>query len=136
MQSGLKSPDRLLKTATSKLIDILFGVNAASSHLKMSLVPFSQTVKVDTNTFLNNGWMDIKGLSSTARHNFDNNKYAFAVLATMTNKSWGGCLEARPGGLEETDDAPSAGAPDKRWVPYFDLDGPDGSAYSGYTTYV
>ena len=125
-----------LKTATTTLIDILFGNQTAPSGLKMSLVPFSQTVKVDNNMFLNNGWMDINGLSSTARLNFDNNKYAFAVWATMTNKSWGGCLEARPGGLEGTDDAPSAGSPDTRWVPYFEPDGPDGSAYSGYTTYV
>jgi hypothetical protein len=54
----------------------------------------------------------------------------------MSNKSWGGCLEARPSGYEETDDAPSAATPDTRWVPYFEPDGPDSSAYSGYTTYV
>jgi hypothetical protein len=123
-----------LKTATNELIGILFGDQDTPSHLKMSLVPFSQTVKVDTTTFLSNGWMDINGLSSSARLNFDNNKYAFAVWATMNNKSWGGCLEARPNGLEETDDPPVSG--DSLWVPYFEPDGPDGSAYSGYTTYV
>jgi len=123
-----------LKTATNELIGILFGDQDSPSHLKMSLVPFSQTVKVDTATFLNNGWMDINGFSSSARTNFDNNKYAFAVWATMNNKSWGGCLEARPSGLEETDDPPVSG--DSLWVPYFEPDGPDSSAYSGYTTYV
>ncbi len=123
-----------LKTATNELIGILFGDQDSPSHLKMSLVPFSQTVKVDTTTFLSNDWMDVNGLSSTARLNFDNNKYAFAVWATMNNKSWGGCLEARPNGLEETDDPPVSG--DSLWVPYFEPDGPDGSAYSGYTTYV
>ncbi len=125
-----------LKTATNELIGILFGDQTTPSHLKMSLVPFSQTVKVDTATFLNNGWMDINGQSSTAKLNFDNNKYAFAVWATMSNKSWGGCLEARPNGLEVTDDAPDAALPDTRWVPYFEPDGPDASAYSGYTTYI
>jgi Flp pilus assembly protein TadG len=125
-----------LKSATNSLIDILFGDQVVPDHLKMSLVPFSQTVKVDTNTFLTNGWMDTLGASSTARLNFDNNKYAFAVWATMSNKSWGGCLEARPGGLEELDTPPSAGSPDTRWVPYFEPDGPDSSAYSGYTTYI
>jgi Flp pilus assembly protein TadG len=134
MASNNKLP--ALKTAATTLINILFGSQTDPDKLKMSLVPFSQTVKVDTTTFLNNGWMDTTGASSTAKLNFDNNKYAFSVLATMTNQSWQGCLEARPGGLEELDTAPTAATPDTRWVPYFEPDGPDSSAYSGYTTYV
>jgi Flp pilus assembly protein TadG len=125
-----------LKNSTTSLINILFGSETTPQHLRMSLVPFSQTVRVDTATFLNNGWMDINGTSSTARLNFDNNMYAFSVWSSMSNKSWGGCLEARPGGLEELDTAPTAGTPNTRWVPYFEPDGPDSSAYSGYTTYV
>lgn len=125
-----------LKDATNELIGILFGDQNTPTHLKMSLVPFSQTVKVDTTLFLNNGWMDINGDASTAKLNFSNNRYAFQVWTTMSNKSWGGCLEARSSGYEETDEAPSAGTPDTRWVPYFEPDGPDSSAYSGYTTYV
>ncbi len=125
-----------LRNATNELIGILFGDQNTPSHLKMSLVPFSQTVKVDTTTFLNNGWMDSNGASQYARVNFDNNRYAFTVWPTMSNKSWGGCLEARPNGLEETDDPPEAGNPNTLWVPYFEPDGPDSSAYSGYTTYI
>lgn len=125
-----------LRSATNELIGILFGDQDAPSHLKMSLVPFSQTVKVDTTSFLNGGYMDTTGQNSTAKLNFDNNMYAFSVWPTMSNKSWGGCVEARPNGYEETDDAPDAGTPDTQFVPYFEPDGPDGSAYSGYTTYV
>jgi Flp pilus assembly protein TadG len=125
-----------LKTATNELINILFGDQNTPARLKMSLVPFSQTVKVDTAQFINSGWMDMTGQSSTARLNFDNNQYAFSVWASMRNSSWGGCLEARPNGLEELDSAPTAGTPDTRWVPYFEPDGPDSSAYSGYTTYL
>lgn len=125
-----------LKDATNELIGILFGDQNTPTHLKMSLVPFSQTVKVDTTTFLNNGYMDVTGQNSTAKLNFNNNMYAFAVWPTMSNKSWGGCVEARPSGYEETDDAPDAGTPNTRFVPYFEPDGPDSSAYSGYTTYV
>lgn len=125
-----------LKSSTNELINILFGDQTSPEHLKMALVPFSQTVRVDTTTFLNAGWMDINGLSSTARLNFDNNKYAFSVWASMSSKSWGGCLEARPNGLEELDTAPTAAQADTRWVPYFEPDGPDSSAYSGYTTYI
>ena len=134
MGSNNKLP--ALKTAANTLINILFGDQTNPALLKMSLVPFSQTVKVDKTTFLNNGWMDINGQSSTARLNFDNNQYAFSVWTTMSNKSWGGCLEARPGGLEEDDTAPTAGNANSRWVPYFEPDGPDSSAYSGYTSYV
>lgn len=125
-----------LKSSTNELISILFGDQNAPSHLKMSLVPFSQTVKVDTASFLANGWMDINGQASWARKNFDNNKYAFAVWATMNNKSWGGCVEARPNGYEETDDEPNSATPDTRFVPYFEPDGPDSNAYGGYTTYI
>jgi Flp pilus assembly protein TadG len=125
-----------LKSATNELIGILFGEQNTPSHLKMALVPFSQTVRVDTTTFINGGWMDINGNNPTARLNFANNRYAFQVWTTMSNKSWGGCMEARPNGYEETDDAPSAGTPSTLFVPYFEPDGPDSSAYSGYTTYV
>lgn len=125
-----------LKSATNELINILFGDQNTPARLKMSLVPFSQTVKVDTAQFNNNGWMDATGASSSAKLNFDNNKYAFAIWAAMKNSSWGGCLEARPNGYEELDTPPSAGTPDTRWVPYFEPDGPDSSAYSGYTTYI
>jgi hypothetical protein len=125
-----------LKTATNELINILFGDQNMPARLKMALVPFSQTVRVDANQFLNSGWMDATGQSSTAKLNFDNNKYAFSVWASMKNSSWSGCLEARPNGYEELDTAPTAGTPDTRWVPYFEPDGPDSNAYSGYTTYL
>jgi Flp pilus assembly protein TadG len=125
-----------LKNATNELINILFGDQNSPARLKMSLVPFSQTVRVDTAQFLNSGWMDTTGQSSTARLNFDNNQYAFSVWTSMRNSSWGGCLEARPGNLEQLDTPPSAGSPDTRFVPYFEPDGPDSSAYSGYTTYL
>lgn len=125
-----------LRTATLELINILFGDQNTPARLKMSLVPFSQTVKVSTTQFLNSGWMDTTGQSSSARLNFDNNKYAFSVWTSMRNSSWGGCLEARPNGHEELDTAPTAGTPDSRWVPYFEPDGPDSSAYSGYNTYL
>jgi Flp pilus assembly protein TadG len=124
-----------LKSATNELIGILFGDEDTPAHLKMSLVPFSQTVKVDTTTFLDNDWMDENGESSTAKLNFNNNKYAFSVWQSMSNKSWGGCLEARPNGYEETDDPPDLSiSKDTFWVPYFEPDGPDNA--SGYTNYL
>lgn len=125
-----------LKTSAKSLIDTLFGAETNPTRLKMAIVPFSQTVKVDKTLFLNNGWMDTAGASSSARLNFDNNQYAFSVWSSMSGQSWGGCLEARPNGLEELDTAPTVSQPDTLWVPYFEPDGPDATAYGGYTTYT
>ena len=54
----------------------------------------------------------------------------------MSDTSWGGCLEARPNGYEETDDAPSRHA--RYAVRAVLRAGRSGqlSAYSGYTTYL
>ncbi len=126
-----------LKTSASTLIDAVWAGQTTPTYAKGSIVPFSFTVRVDTATFLANNWVDKTGASSTAKLNFDNNKYAFAVWATMSNQSWGGCLEARPNGLEELDTAPAVGTPDTLWVPFFYPDEPDGAAYGGYShTYL
>ena len=68
-----------------------------------------------------------------AKVNFSNSRYAFQIWTTMSGQSWGGCLEARPGGLEELDTAPSAGTPNTRWVPFFQPDEPDSTQFSGYS---
>ena len=122
-----------LKNASNTLINTLWGAQATATNVRMAIVPFSQTVRVGTTAATNGGWMDTNGTSSTARLNFNNNQYAFAVWPTMQNQTWQGCVEARPNGLEELDTAPSAGTPDTRWVPYFEADGPDGNGnYSDY----
>ena len=126
-----------LKSAASTLIDTVWNGQNTPAYARGSLVPFSFTVRVDPTTFVNNQWADTTGQSSTAKLNFDNNKYAFAVWATMSGQSWGGCLEARPNGLEELDTAPTAGNPDSKWVPFFVPDEPDAGAYAGYShTYL
>jgi Flp pilus assembly protein TadG len=39
-----------------------------------------------------------------------------------SSAQWGGCVEMRPPPYDITDDAPSAGTPATRWVPFFSLD--------------
>lgn len=120
-----------LKTAATTLVDTLSAGNNFPAKLKIGLVPFTQTVRLDPATATSNGWMDTNGLSSVARLNFDNNKYAFSVIATMKNTSWRGCVEARPSPLDELDTPPTAGNPDTLFVPYFQPDEPDtSSSYS------
>jgi Flp pilus assembly protein TadG len=128
-QSGKLSA---LKSAANTLIDTVWAGQTTPAYAKGAIVPFSFTVRVDTTTFVNNHWVDTTGLSSMAKVNFSNSKYAFAIWATMSNQSWGGCLEARPNGYEELDTAPTTGTPDTLWVPFFQPDEPDSSSFSGY----
>ena len=126
-----------LKSAATTLIDTVWAGQTTPAYAKGSIVPFSFTVRVDTTTFVNNWWVDKTGLSSMAKVNFSNNRYAFQVWASMSSQSWGGCLEARPNGYEELDTPPSSGTPDTLWVPFFVPDEPDAVAYPGYShTYL
>lgn len=117
-----------LKKAANALIDILAGSESYPEKLKIGLVPFTQTVRLDPGVALANGWMDANGQSSVARLNFDGGMYAFSVLETMRDTDWRGCVEARPDGLDELDTPPGAGDPDTLWVPYFQPDEPDTSS--------
>ncbi|VAW13267.1 Phage attachment protein  len=58
-----------LKEASETLVDILFGEETVHPKLKISLVPFSQTVNVGPNT-KDLGWIDVNALSSIHGQNF------------------------------------------------------------------
>ena len=49
----------------------------------------------------------------------------FTLYDSIRGIDWQGCVEARPNGLDETDDAPSAANPDTLFVPFFAPDEPD-----------
>ena len=115
-----------LKSAAKTLVDTLSSNQASPTKVKFGVVPFAQTVRLDTQAALAGGWMDTGCQSSVAKLNFSNDRCAFTVLDTMKSATkWGGCIEARPNGLEILDTAPSAGNPNTRWVPYFQPDEPD-----------
>ncbi|HAJ47008.1 MAG TPA: hypothetical protein DCL54_10555, partial [Alphaproteobacteria bacterium] len=118
-----------LKTSMTELINILFGDSANPEKLKMGLVPFSETVRLDPQQAINNGWIDTTGAAPFARTHFNNNMHPLAVWATMKNSSWGGCVEARAGGHEELDTPPSVQNPATLWVPFFQPDEPDNGSY-------
>ncbi len=133
-----------LKNASAELVNILFGGQNTSQYLKIGIVPFTSSVKVDPTTALNNGWIDTTGSSSSSRLDFDNslgNNYAYAMLTQyMNGTSWTGCVEARPTPtsgtyagvhLEETDIAPDPSNPDTQWVPFFYPDDPDTNTNNG-----
>jgi len=58
-----------LKEASQILVDILFGSETVHPKLKISLVPFSQSVNVGPET-KDLGWMDVNALSSIHGQNF------------------------------------------------------------------
>jgi Flp pilus assembly protein TadG len=116
-----------LKSAATDLVDILAGNNNYPDNLKIGIVPFALSVKLDPTEAVNNGWVDTTGQSSVARLNFSGGKYAYWLYTDpggLSNTPWTGCVEARPNGLFETDTPPDSSNPDTLWVPMFQPDEP------------
>ncbi len=123
-----------LKTAATDLVDILFGGDETSEDLRVGLVPFAAAVNVGSQ-YANADWMDTKGKSSVHGLNFNygkGNMNAFHMYDKLTNKSWNGCVEARPHPYDVQDTAPDASDADTLFVPYFAPDEPDIGYYYGY----
>jgi Flp pilus assembly protein TadG len=111
-----------LRSAATDLVNILRGGNDFPDKLKIGMVPFAMAVRLDAVAAVNGGWIDTTGTSSTAQLNFTGNKHAYWMYTDaggLSNTSWLGCVVARPNRLDETDTAPAGGAPDTRWVPWF-----------------
>ncbi len=125
-----------LKQAGNDLISILFAGQETPEKVKVSVVPFSQAVRLDVNRAENRDWLDRTGQSSVARLNFDSNRYAWDIYPAASRLThqlrsgnvWRGCVEARPNGLEYLDTPPTVGQPDTYWVPYFMPDSPDNNS--------
>ncbi len=120
-----------LKTAADDLVDILYGEETSSENLKIGLVPFAAAVNVGTD-YEDSGWIDTTGASSVNGLNFRNGKHAMQIYGFVTNKSWNGCVEARPTPYDIQDTAPDVAIGDTLWVPYFAPDEPDNGSDYGY----
>lgn len=68
-----------LKLASQSLVDILFGPEETHPKLKISLVPFSQTVNVGAGN-RESGWMDVNALSSIHGENFSSGSTSHLIL--------------------------------------------------------
>ncbi len=125
-----------LKTAAKDLVEVLFGDSGTHQYLKVGLVPFAAAVNVGTE-HENSGWIDKTGLSSVHGYNFkwtNSIENRFDLYGQLTNKSWNGCVEARPMPLDIEDTAPDSSDGDTLWVPYFAPDEPDKDEY--YNSYL
>jgi len=134
-----------LRTAAVQFVDLL-ATSAAKTNvadaLKVSVVPFSTTVKLPTTTSAgaartaaNSPWLDWNAQSPIHREIFNaplnasltpaaNRMALFGVLGT----SWGGCVETRPQPYDVQETAASTATPATLFVPYFAPDEPDASA--------
>ncbi|WP_343039162.1 pilus assembly protein TadG-related protein [Propylenella binzhouense] len=80
-----------LKGAAKELVNILYGGANTVDDLYVGLVPFSQAVNVGS---ARTGWIDAAHKDS--------------LNWGPSGSSWAGCVEARGGGRDVTDDPPSA----------------------------
>jgi Flp pilus assembly protein TadG len=138
-----------LVSAAKTLVDTLLAANAtAPDSVKISIVPFSNTVNVGA-SHQGESWIDptaaaYRGLASSDL--FNDNKHngawvdRFDLLDNL-NQTWGGCVETRPmwvSGVKKDfdvlDTAFSDADPGTKIVPYFSPDGPDPTTNSwGWT---
>ncbi len=100
------SPISSLKTAATDLINILYGSRTTVPNLWVGIVPFSHTVNIGSGR---TSWIDV-----AARNSFN-----------WGPTSWAGCVDARTGGLDVTDDPPST----QLFRPYY---WPDHDSYNNW----
>lgn len=138
-----------LKTAGASLVDKLAAAAARSTDpnpLKISLVPFSMTVRVQGttptstyNTTTHSGpgiplWIDPQGVASVnagaagANDTFASKTDRFTMLKQMGNQSWEGCVESRRQPYDIQEDAPVSTTPATMFTPFFWPDEPDTNA--------
>lgn len=122
-----------MKDAATEMVEILFGDETNPEKLKVGLVPFAAGVNLGPD-FLNSGFMDTAGISSTHGENFSSSTNIWDLYDDLRNRSWEGCVETRPYPYDETDTVPSSGNGDTLWVPWFAPDEPDkgGTYYNNY----
>ena len=123
------------KAAAKSLIDTLVAASAnvaVTDPLKVSLVPFAATVRVQGATSLNSynttthsgpsipSWIDPQAQAHVTDGTdiFASQQDRFGLMKQM-GKSWAGCVESRkqPYDIQET--APTSGTPATMFVPYF-----------------
>lgn len=121
-----------LKTAATNLVDTLAAAAAQSAEpnpVKISLVPFSMTVKVGSE-YAGEAWMD-RGASAINGEIFNNASPDRFALLNQMGVSWGGCVETRQAPFDVEDTAPHSSDPDTLFTPFFAPDEPDTSK-AGY----
>ncbi|AQR62776.1 hypothetical protein BZG35_14780 [Brevundimonas sp. LM2] len=151
---SMSEQNRLVNTKAAALalinrLEAADGRSIEPDAIKISLVPFSQTVRVlpgGTNT--PPSWMSnavdhtgggIYNSSTNAYSLFDANAAGRFDLFGWLNTTWGGCVESRPQPYDIRDTAPTSATKATMFVPYFapdqpDKDYPNDSTWKGYAS--
>jgi Flp pilus assembly protein TadG len=133
------------KEAANALVDSLFLGKPTSNFVKISVVPYTSSVKVGAGYF-DAPWVDTTGVSSIHWQSPGGSNAAVEKPTWAASRfdvfkelgvAWAGCFETRPNGLGFTDDAAAATNPDSLFVPMFAPDEPGAklSTSSDTTTY-
>jgi Flp pilus assembly protein TadG len=136
------------KLSAKKLIQKLYGDKTlaaapANEYVRISLVPFSAAVRLDTSpgADFNLSWIDTTGVNPISKLNFNelsgapavwNNFFAWSQLksSTTANHAWNGCVEMRKRGATAATDfmlqdvAPDITKPDSLFPAFFNPDTP------------
>ncbi|NNM71373.1 TadE/TadG family type IV pilus assembly protein [Enterovirga aerilata] len=130
--AGSGTKIQALRTAATNFVNTMF-TNFDTTHLKMSIVPFAASVKVNPDTYAPNNvpnaaWIDSSGGSSIHWQNVSNPSVSsftsrfdiFKKLKTARSSwTWAGCFESLPYPYNTQDVTPSSGTPNTRYVPLF-----------------
>ncbi len=133
-----------LRLAATTLVNTLFASDPTGQHTKVGIVPFTDTVNVGTQ-YANASWIDnsnaagsmsqenISVPTGTGLITFAQNLSAATGNASL---AWGGCVRQRTEivngqtvNYDIQDIAPTVGAPETLFTPYFAPDEPDGGPH-------
>jgi Flp pilus assembly protein TadG len=118
-----------LKAAANTLIDVLMVDNQnaeVNEDVKIGLVPFAAAVNVGSG-MLGSGWIDVAAQSSVTSEDFQPGTNVLDLYTQIHNRTWNGCVRARPAPFDTQDTVPTGG--DTLWPPYFAPDEPDFTSY-------
>jgi Flp pilus assembly protein TadG len=114
----------LVSSARSLITTLLQGAGNDPNAVKISIVPFGQTVNIGPQ-YQTASWMSGVMPSAYGSDLFSTAGTNRFTLFQQMNKVWKGCVESRPMPFDAQDTAPSAGTPATLYVPYFAPDEPD-----------
>jgi len=130
MKDGTKLADmkKAAKEFVTKMEDAA-SKSVQTDAVKISLVPFSSTVRLDADTYKSATWMDQSGVSPINDQIFTTSSGTqhatrWAMFAAA-NVPWAGCVEMRKPPYDVQDDAPTVGQPATLYTAFFAPDEPD-----------
>ncbi|MCR5877777.1 pilus assembly protein TadG-related protein [Phenylobacterium sp. J367] len=144
-----------LKTEAKKLVDKLAlaaSMSAEPTPIKIALVPFSNTVRVQDTTSLATyntashtgpgvpSWIDPQGKQhyqgTTNNDIFDVQHTDRLTMMKNIGQSWAGCVESRRQPYDISEEAPATSTPASMFVPWFWPDEPDVSGTPKVNDYI